>query len=64
LRFCSPTWWAARKLYEQLGDAKARQMRGPLASISAARRTEANSGTVIKTMGDEVSRRSRRPTTR
>jgi class 3 adenylate cyclase len=41
------------QLYEQLGDAKARQMVGRCLDIMREA-TEANHGTVIKTMGDEV----------
>ena len=41
------------QLYEQLGDAKARQMVSRCLDIMREA-TEANSGTVIKTMGDEV----------
>jgi class 3 adenylate cyclase len=41
------------QLYEQLGDAKARQMVGRCLDIMREA-TEANQGTVIKTMGDEV----------
>jgi adenylate cyclase len=41
------------QLYEQLGDAKARQMVGRCLDIMREA-TEANRGTVIKTMGDEV----------
>ena len=41
------------QLYEQLGDAQARQMVGRCLDIMREA-TEANKGTVIKTMGDEV----------
>ena len=41
------------QLYEQLGDVKARQMVGRCLDIMREA-TEANSGNVIKTMGDEV----------
>jgi class 3 adenylate cyclase len=41
------------QLYEQLGDLKARQMVGRCLDIMRDA-TEANQGTVIKTMGDEV----------
>jgi class 3 adenylate cyclase len=41
------------QLYEQLGDAHARQMVGRCLDIMREA-TEANQGTVIKTMGDEV----------
>ncbi|HEU4618615.1 MAG TPA: adenylate/guanylate cyclase domain-containing protein [Gammaproteobacteria bacterium] len=41
------------QLYEQLGDAKAREMVGRCLEIMREA-TEANRGTVIKTMGDEV----------
>jgi adenylate cyclase len=41
------------QLYEQLGDIKARQMVGRCLDIMREA-TEANQGTVIKTMGDEV----------
>src|ERR1044071_9826304 len=41
------------QLYEQLGDAKAREMVGRCLDIMREA-TEANKGTVIKTMGDEV----------
>ena len=41
------------QLYEQLGDVKARQMVGRCLDIMREA-TEANRGTVIKTMGDEV----------
>jgi class 3 adenylate cyclase len=41
------------QLYEQLGDAKARQMVGRCLDIMREA-TEAHQGTVIKTMGDEV----------
>jgi len=41
------------QLYEQLGDVKARQMVGRCLDIMRDA-TEANQGTVIKTMGDEV----------
>jgi adenylate cyclase len=41
------------QLYEQLGDVKARQMVGRCLDIMREA-TEGNSGTVIKTMGDEV----------
>jgi len=41
------------QLYEQLGDIKARQMVGRCLDIMRDA-TEANTGTVIKTMGDEV----------
>jgi adenylate cyclase len=41
------------QLYEQLGDVKARQMVGRCLDIMREA-TEANHGTVIKTMGDEV----------
>lgn len=41
------------QLYEQLGDAQARQMVGRCLDIMRDA-TEANGGTVIKTMGDEV----------
>jgi class 3 adenylate cyclase len=41
------------QLYEQLGDLKARQMVGRCLDIMREA-TEANHGTVIKTMGDEV----------
>jgi adenylate cyclase len=41
------------QLYEQLGDAKAREMVGRSLEIMRAA-TERNGGTVIKTMGDEV----------
>ena len=41
------------QLYEQLGDVKARQMVGRCLDIMREA-TEANAGTVIKTMGDEV----------
>jgi len=41
------------KLYEQLGDARARDMVGACIDVMRAA-TEQNRGTVIKTMGDEV----------
>ena len=41
------------QLYEQLGDVKAREMVGRCLDIMREA-TEANKGTVIKTMGDEV----------
>ncbi|HUX72882.1 MAG TPA: adenylate/guanylate cyclase domain-containing protein [Steroidobacteraceae bacterium] len=41
------------KLYEQLGDARARDMVGVCIEVMRAA-TEQNQGTVIKTMGDEV----------
>jgi class 3 adenylate cyclase len=41
------------KLYEQLGDARARDMVGVCIDVMRAA-TEQNQGTVIKTMGDEV----------
>ena len=41
------------KLYEQLGDARAREMVGICIEVMRAA-TEQNGGTVIKTMGDEV----------
>ena len=53
LRFCSPTWWAARSFTNSSATSKLARW-WAVASTSCARPRKANQGTVIKTMGDEV----------